>query len=198
MTELVTDRLLLREFRSSDLDAFRLYVQSEHHWRSTPDGPPTIEQVKHLIRHFVLTQSNDPRAEFHLAAVDKVSNEFVGAVDLVIFAPWRQGTLGWGVAANRVGQGLATEMGHAMLQLAFGPLGLHRIKAKCRAENQASRRIMAKLGMCEEAVMRDDMLVRGEWWSTVQGAILFSEFRRDHLACRHARHPKERDLDPPI
>ena len=86
MTELVTDRLLLREFRSSDLDAFRLYVQSEHHWRSTPDGPPTIEQVKHLIRHFVLTQSNDPRAEFHLAAVDKVSNEFVGAVDLVIFA----------------------------------------------------------------------------------------------------------------
>lgn len=30
MTELVTDRLLLREFRSSDLDAFLPYVQSEH------------------------------------------------------------------------------------------------------------------------------------------------------------------------
>jgi [ribosomal protein S5]-alanine N-acetyltransferase len=175
MPELETDRLLIREFLSSDLDAFRQYVQSEHHRCSTPDWPPPTEHVEHLIKHFLLTQTNDPRAEFHLAAVDKFSNEFVGAVDLGTFAPWRQGTLGWGVTVNRVGQGLATEMGRAMLQFAFGTLGLHRVQARCRAENHASRRIMAKLGMREEGVMRDDIFERGEWWSTVQGAILSSD-----------------------
>ena len=41
--------------------------------------------------------------------------------------------------------------------------------------HHASRRIMAKLGMREEGVMRDNMFVRGEWWSTVQGAILSSD-----------------------
>jgi [ribosomal protein S5]-alanine N-acetyltransferase len=176
MTELETDRLLIREFLSSDFESFRQYVQSEHHWRSTPDvQPPTAGRVEDLINHFLLTQTNCPRAEFHLAAVDKFSNEFVGAVDLGTFAPWRQGTLGWGVTVNRVGQGLATEMGHAMLQFAFGTLRLHRVQAKCRAENRASRRIMAKLGMREEGVMRDEMFVRGEWWSTVQAAILSTD-----------------------
>ena len=175
MTELETDRLLIREFLSSDFDAFRQCAQSEHHWCSTPDGPPATERVEDLIKHFLLTQTNGPRAEFHLAAVDKFSNEFVGAVDLCAFAPWRQGELRWGVTVNRVGQGLATEMSHAMLQFAFGTLGLHRVQAKCRAENHASRRIMAKLGMREEGVMRDNMFVRGEWWSTVQGAILSSD-----------------------
>jgi hypothetical protein len=111
---LSSDRLLIREFLSSDLDAFCQYVQSEHHWRSTPDGPPATERVEDLIKHFLQTQTNDPRAEFHLAAVDKFSNEFVGAVDLGTFAPWRQGTLGWGVTVNHFGQGLATEMGRAM------------------------------------------------------------------------------------
>jgi [ribosomal protein S5]-alanine N-acetyltransferase len=176
MTELETDRLLIREFLSSDFDAFRQYVQSEHHWWGTPDEqPPSTERVEDLIKHFLLTQTNGRRAEFHLAVVDKFSNEFVGAVDLGTFAPWRQGTLGWGITVNRVGQGLATEMGQAMLQFAFGTLGLHRVQAKCRAENHASRRIMAKLGMREEGVMRDNMFVRGEWWSTVQGAILSTD-----------------------
>ena len=62
---------------------------------STPDEqPPGTERVEDLIEHFLLTQTNGPRAEFHLAAVDKFSDEFVGAVDLCIFALWRQGTLG--------------------------------------------------------------------------------------------------------
>jgi [ribosomal protein S5]-alanine N-acetyltransferase len=175
MTELETDRLLIREFLSSDFESFRQYVQSEHHWCSTPVEPPTTERVEDLINHFLLTQTNGPRAEFHLAAVDKFSNEFIGAVDLCTFAPWRQGTLGWGVTVNRVGRGLATEMGHAMLQFAFGTLGLHRVQARCRTENHASRRIMTKIGMREEGVMRDNMLVRGEWWSTFQAAILSSD-----------------------
>jgi RimJ/RimL family protein N-acetyltransferase len=191
MTELETDRRLIREFLSSDFEAFRQYVQSKHHWRSTPDEqPPGTERVADLIKHFLLTQANGPRAEFHLAAVDKFSNEFVGALDLCTFAPWRQATLGWGVTVSRVGQGLATEMGHAMLQFAFGTLGLHRVQAKCRAENRASRRIMAKLGMREEGVMRDSMFVRGEWWSIVEAAILSSgPPRRPSRSGSSARSP---------
>jgi [ribosomal protein S5]-alanine N-acetyltransferase len=175
MSELQTDRLLIREFLSSDFESFRQYLQSDHHWHSTVDGPPTTGRVESLFNHFLLTQTNGPRTEFHLAAVDKFSNEFVGAVDLCTFAPWRQGTLGWGVTANRVGQGLATEMAYAMLQFAFGTLGLHRVQARCRNENHASRRIMTKIGMREEGVMRDNMFVRGEWWSTFQAAILSSD-----------------------
>lgn len=121
------------------------------------------------------TEAEDPRREYHLAAVDKLSNEFVGAADLCLHPAWRQAEIGWGIVANRVGHGLATEMTHAMLRFAFGALELHRVQARCRIENHASRRIMAKLGMREEGVMRDDMFVRGEWWSSVLGAILSTD-----------------------
>jgi RimJ/RimL family protein N-acetyltransferase len=176
MVELQTDRLLIREFLPSDFNSFRHYVQSEHHWHSMPQElPPTSEDAEALLKHFLQSQANDPRTEYHLAAVDKASHEFVGAVDLWVQADKRQGGIGWGIVAERVGQGLATEMSHAVLRFALGALSIHRVQAQCRAENHASRRIMAKLGMREETVINDHLFVRGVWWSTVQSAVLSTE-----------------------
>ena len=67
----------------------------------------------------------------------------------------RQAEIGWGVDANHGGRGLATEIGRAMIGYAFSTLGMHRAFAQCRVENQASRRIMAKLGIREEGVLRE-------------------------------------------
>jgi ribosomal-protein-alanine N-acetyltransferase len=108
MMELETDRLLIREFLPSDFNSFRQFVQSEHHWLSMPqEQPPTSEGAEALLKHFLQTQANVPRTEYHLAAVDKVSNEFVGAADLCVQADKRRGGIGWGIVADRVGQGLA-------------------------------------------------------------------------------------------
>ncbi|WP_158923638.1 GNAT family N-acetyltransferase [Acidisphaera sp. S103] len=84
--------------------------------------------------------------------------------------------MGWGVSQDRVGNGLATEIGFAMMRLAFDRLRLHRVYAQCRVENAASCRIMTKLGMRQEGVLRENVLARGEWWSSVQCAILSSEW----------------------
>ena len=63
----------------------------------------------------------------------------------------------------------------AILHLAFEKLGLHRIYAQCRVENQASRRIMTKLGMREEGILRENVLARGSWWSSMQCSILSTD-----------------------
>jgi [ribosomal protein S5]-alanine N-acetyltransferase len=107
--------------------------------------------------------------------VDKCSDQFVGTIDLRTYTPWKQGEMGWAVISSRTGQGLATEMCFATLRLGFDSLGLHRVQARCHAQNTASRRIMAKIGMREEGMMRDSMFIRGEWWSAVQGAILSTD-----------------------
>ena len=65
----------------------------------------------------------------------------------------------------------------AMLRFAFDELRLHRVYAQCRTENHASRRIMAKLGMREEGVLRDNVLARGSWWSSIQCSILSTDPR---------------------
>ena len=48
-----------------------------------------------------------------------------------------------------------------MLEFAFDSVGLHRVYAQCRVGNGASRRIMEKLGMREEGILRENVLARG-------------------------------------
>jgi ribosomal-protein-alanine N-acetyltransferase len=172
---LETERLLIRDMRASDIDVLSPFMQSDAYWQHAPIEPPTAESVSTLVERLVSASTKNPRVNYHLVAVDKRSDQFVGTIDLHTYDPWQQGEMGWAVISSHTGQGLATEMSRATLRFGFGSLGLHRVQARCRSQNIASRRIMAKIGMREEGTMRDNMFIRGEWWSTVQGAILSTD-----------------------
>jgi RimJ/RimL family protein N-acetyltransferase len=58
--------------------------------------------------------------------------------------------IGWTVVPERWGQGLATELGAASLDVAFGPLGLVDVVSFTLPGNLASRRVMEKLGFAFE------------------------------------------------
>jgi RimJ/RimL family protein N-acetyltransferase len=55
--------------------------------------------------------------------------------------------VGWSIAPDRWGQGLATEAGRASVDWAFGPAGLDRVVSYTLHDNRASRRVMEKLGL---------------------------------------------------
>ena len=54
--------------------------------------------------------------------------------------------IGWTVAPDRWGEGLATELGAASIEIAFGRLGLVDVVSFTLVDNVASRRVMDKLG----------------------------------------------------
>jgi [ribosomal protein S5]-alanine N-acetyltransferase len=177
MAHLESDRLVLREVRASDADDFLRYRQQKDYWRHVPIEPPTADSIAAMVNGWIQNQNQNPRTVYFLAATDKRSNQLVGDAGLYIRSiRSRQGEIGWGVVSSRTGQGLATEIGQALLRLAFDTVSLHRVFAQCRIENQASRRIMVKLGMREEGVFRENVFARGEWWSSVQSSILSTEW----------------------
>jgi ribosomal-protein-alanine N-acetyltransferase len=177
MLEFETDRLRIRDVVADDVDGFLRYMQEERYWRDVPIEPPTRASVAVLLDGCMASQGKNPRTDYFMTAVDKESGEIVGEAILhVRSSRWRQGEIGWGVAGHRAGLGLATEIGRAMLRFGFDEIGLHRIYAQCRAENLASRRIMAKLGMHEEGVLRENVFARGQWWSSAQSSMLSSEW----------------------
>ena len=152
-------------------------MQHEDYWRDLPMEAPGTASVARMLDGWLEDQTKQPRTRFFLAATDMAMGSVVGEAILHIRSQrWRQGEIGWGVGSDHVGKGLGTEIGHAMLGLAFEKLHLHRVYAQCRVENDASRRIMEKLGMREEGVLRENVLARGAWWSSVQYAILASEY----------------------
>jgi ribosomal-protein-alanine N-acetyltransferase len=179
MVELETERLLIREVLASDIDDFLRYRQLADYWRHVPIEPPTAESIVASVNGWIQNQDQSSRTAYNLAVIDKRSDQLVGDAGLFVRSIHsRQGEIGWGVISSHAGRGLGTEIGRALLRLAFDTLGLHRVFAQCRVENQASRRIMSKLGMREEGVLRENVLARGEWWSSVQSSILSTEWAR--------------------
>ena len=177
VSTLETSRLVIREIEDADALAFHEYMQLEDYWRHIPMDPPTQESTAARVRRWSLARSHEPRKDFYLAVTEKPPGKVVGeALLFVRSVEWRQGEIGWGLSADRAGRGLGTEIGAAMLRLAFGALHLHRVYAQCRVENFASRRIMEKLGMREEGVLRENVFARGSWWSSVQCSILATEY----------------------
>ena len=58
--------------------------------------------------------------------------------------------IGWAVAADRWGEGFATELGRGSARVAFEQLGLPDVVAFTLVDNGASRRVMEKLGFVYE------------------------------------------------
>ena len=61
--------------------------------------------------------------------------------------------------------------------MGFQTLGLHRIVARCDARNDASARVMERLGMRREAHLVENEMVKGEWTDELVYALLDREWR---------------------
>jgi RimJ/RimL family protein N-acetyltransferase len=102
----------------------------------------------------------------------------IGTVELV----WRSqlertAELGYVFHPDHWGRGLATEAAAAVLNWGFNEFGLHRTYARCHGSNDASARLMARLGMRQEARHVESYLFREEWADRLVFAILAREWR---------------------
>ena len=63
-----------------------------------------------------------------------------------------------------------------MINHAFNALNLHRLNAVVDPRNLASARVLRKLGMREEGLLRENELVKGEWTDELVFAMLADEW----------------------
>lgn len=89
------------------------------------------------------------------------------------------GWIGYCVAPEHTGQGLATEIARALLELGFDVLGLRRVTATVFAEHEPSRRVLQRVGMRHEARFVAAVLDReGRWLDDDAYAVLRPEWER--------------------
>jgi RimJ/RimL family protein N-acetyltransferase len=84
--------------------------------------------------------------------------------------------LGYCFARSAWGKGYATEAARLIISHGFHSLGIHRIWARCDSENEASLRVLEKLGMRREGLAKHDCQIRGEWRNTYLYAVLVDEW----------------------
>jgi len=65
-----------------------------------------------------------------------------------------------------------TEGLRCLLPFAFGRLALHRVEAACLPRNEASRRLLDRIGFREEGFARQYLRIDGAWQDHVLYALL--------------------------
>ena len=96
----------------------------------------------------------------------------IGTVGLTLVMEDRRAELGYWIGVPWWNRGFATEASRAVVDFGFGCLGLHRIMARHLARNPSSGRVMEKLGMTKEGVLRHHVLKWGEFEDLVVYAVL--------------------------
>jgi len=159
-----TARLLLREFRSDDLDDVHDYAADPAVARFMDWGPNTAEQTAEFMGRKLEEQARWPRDEVTLAAERLADGRVIGSIRLAVSDRSNlAGDFGYSLNSACWRQGYATEASRALIEVAFTVLGLHRLWAECDVENVASWGVMQKLGMRREGHIRDGKLIKGVW-----------------------------------
>ena len=144
MTMLETERLIIRNFQTGDWKALHeliiRYQASElapydHQW------PTSQEEIRRITEWFV-------RGDNYLAVCLKDTKQLIGFVSLNPEegdGP-RKFNTGYVFNSDFHGSGYAAEACRAVLSRAFGPLQAERVVAGTAAVNQASCRLLERLG----------------------------------------------------
>lgn len=173
---LTTPRLVLREIGQADFeDLFAMYSDAES--RRFEGGPVTLAEMHARFDQVLQDAKKIHRTHFRFALTLTGQDRLVGWVKLELAnASIREYETGWAVKRELWGRGYATEAAREVLRFGFRHLHAHRIIAFCHDQNQASFRVMEKLGMRREAWLRETRWLEGGWSNELLYAILEHEF----------------------
>jgi RimJ/RimL family protein N-acetyltransferase len=176
---LKTDRLILRPFTEDDLDDLYAFHSLPEVARFLYWEPRDHQQASEALARKIGQSRLDAEGEnLVLAVVWPDSGRVIGEVTLGwLSTQHRQGEFGYVFHPDIGGRGLATEAAEVMLRLGFDELGLHRIIGRCDPRNEASWRLMERLGLRREAHFVQNEIFKGEWGDEFVYAILADEWR---------------------
>ena len=151
--EIRTERLLLRPFRSSDVDDVYEYAQDPEWGPFLPVPQPYLrsDAEEFVARQLAASWPDEPSWAIVL------EGKVIGALNLHDLNRERRIVgLGYAVARARWSQGFATEAAKAAIAAAFRSLGLKRIWAMADVRNIASQRVMEKAEMTRKRLVQED------------------------------------------
>jgi ribosomal-protein-serine acetyltransferase len=145
---IVTPRLILRPPTLDDLDSIQ--TAKEEAWSDLQlwmswavDNQRSREAMETSIRRVMDYQN---QAGIALAGIHRINGDFVVRTALDLTDEQDVYETGYWAAAKYAGRGMATEAANAAIRYAFGHLGARAISIGFFDGNEASRRIVEKLG----------------------------------------------------
>lgn len=173
-----TARLVLRQFRPDDLEPLLVFHSDPDVVRYVPFPPRDRSEMASVVeRKLASTQLRQDGDLIELAVTGAEDGTLVGDVLLALRSVEHQTLeVGYIFSPAYGRRGYATEAVHALLDAAFSQLGARRVVARVDARNAASRALLERLGVRQEAHLIENEWFKGELTSEVDYAVLAREW----------------------
>lgn len=178
-----TERLTLRAATADDADATWAFrrLESVNEWLT--GCPDTVEVYRELFADptrlsttVVVQLGHDPGGPVIGDLMLRREDAWAQS-DMADEARGAQAELGWVLDPTRTGRGYATEAVRALVRHGFEGLGVRRVTANCFLANDASWRLMERVGMRRELhAVRESLHRSGRWLDVVGYAVLADEW----------------------
>lgn len=176
---LETERLILRRFTLDDAEAmFKNWANDPAVTEFMTWPPhPSVEESRRVIGMWIDSYA---RPDGYQWAIElKALGEPIGSINVVrMNESVDECELGWCIGSDWWGQGIMPEAASAVVKYLFEVVGANRVAARHAVENEKSGRVMRKLGMVKEGVLRQSDRSNHGISDCAQYAILAGEYQQ--------------------
>ena len=152
------------------------------------DNPATLDETRSRLEQQGRAWLEGTQLPLDIAVPTGQDWRLVGAVSLRFDMAMRTGEIGYWIDAAFEGRGLVTRAVTAVLDQAFGPIGLDRVELRTGTDNARSRSVARRLGFTEEGLLREAVVFPN---GQRDGDVVYGLLAREWLKLRGQGGPAE-------
>ncbi len=167
-----TKRLILRPFNLEDAEEVQRLAGDVEIAKTTLNIPHPYEDrmaEEWIGRHVEEYEKGNGLA---LAITHREEKCLIGAIGLIINKDYDIGSLGYWIGKTYWNKGYCTEAAKAICEYGFQNIGLHKIYATHLKINPASGKVMQKIGMKQEGILKEHVKKWGKYEDLVYYGML--------------------------
>ncbi|HEX2383169.1 MAG TPA: GNAT family protein [Acidimicrobiales bacterium] len=190
MSTLFGRRILLRPLAVADFPAWREVRRRNADWLTKWEaqrvaGQPDVVEDRDAFAARCSARQRERQLGTGYGYGIFVDGDLAGEINLsaVQRGPFQSAYVGYWIDEKHAGNGYMPEALVVLTQFAFDELHLHRIQISIIPRNNASRRVVEKLGVRDEGIAARYLEINGVWEDHIRYAITSEEWeaRRDPL-----------------
>ncbi len=178
---LENERLVLQRFSKRDAqtldEAIRVSLPDLNQWLPWARMDYTQSDTTGFIRESIQAWKEERAWDYSIRLKDDPKRHLGNISFWTVSKLGKIAEIGYWVRSDETRHGLCTEAMELLLAETFDSMGYHKVVLRIAVGNDASDRVAQKLGFTREGILREELLIRGNWVDHSLWSLLDREFR---------------------
>jgi len=178
---LENERLRLQRFARRDAqtldEAIRASLPDLNQWLPWARLDYTQTDTTSFIRESLQAWKEERAWDYSIRSKDDLRHHIGNISFWTVSKLGKIAEIGYWVRSDETSRGVCSGAVELLLEEVFNSMGYHKVVLRIAVGNDASDRVAEKLGFTREGVLREELLIRGNWVDHTLWSLLDREYR---------------------